>query len=91
MTGTVQPEARVRPSLVVPLLPVPRLRYWRQRRSLSQEELEKASGVSRSTIIKLEKDRPAWPKTIRKLAAALHVKPDELLALSDPADKVDSR
>ena len=84
MAGTVQPESRVRASLVV-LVSVPRLRYWRQRRSLSQEELEQASGVSRSTIIKLEAGRPAWPRTIRKLATALRVKPEELLALTDPA------
>lgn len=86
MAGTVQPESRLRASLVV-LATVPRLKYWRQRRSLSQEELYELSGVSRSTIIKLEGGRPAWPKTVRKLAAALHVKPDELLALKDPADK----
>ena len=88
MAGTVQPESRVRPSLVVRLVPLPRLKHWRQQRALSQAELAKASGVSRASIMDIENHgRPAWPRTIRKLAAALHVKPDDLLAPEDPADK----
>ena len=57
---------------------VPRLRDVRHRLALSQEELAARSGVARSTIIKLEAGRDAWPSTVRKLAAALGVKPAEL-------------
>jgi len=46
--------------------------------ALSQEELAHKSGVSRTTIIKLEGGRDAWPQTVRKLAAALGVKPEDL-------------
>ena len=57
---------------------VPRLRDVRHRMALSQEELADKSGVARSTIIKLEAGRDAWPSTVRKLAAALGVKPADL-------------
>ena len=57
---------------------MPRLRDVRHRTALSQEELAEKSGVARSTIIKLEAGRDAWPSTVRKLAAALGVKPAEL-------------
>jgi transcriptional regulator with XRE-family HTH domain len=46
--------------------------------ALSQEELGEKSGVSRTTIIKLEAGRDAWPQTVRKLAAALGCKPADL-------------
>jgi transcriptional regulator with XRE-family HTH domain len=59
---------------------IPRLREQRQRRALSQEELARLSGVSRHSIIKLEAGRPAWPSTVRKLARALRVKPEDLQA-----------
>jgi transcriptional regulator with XRE-family HTH domain len=57
---------------------VPRLREQRHRRALSQEELAKRARVSRTTIIKLEAGRDAWPQTVRKLARALGVKPEDL-------------
>jgi transcriptional regulator with XRE-family HTH domain len=60
------------------VVPVPRLREWRQRRALSQEELAEAAGVSRSSIIKLEGGRDAWPQTVRKLARALKIDPADL-------------
>ena len=57
----------------------PRLREWRDRAALSQEELHNRSGVSRATIADLEAgNRGAQPRTIRKLAEALHVEPDDL-------------
>jgi hypothetical protein len=36
------------------------------------------SKVSRTTIIKLEAGRDAWPQTVRKLAKALRVNPADL-------------
>ena len=57
---------------------MPRLRDVRHRMALSQEELADKSGVARSTIIKLEAGRDAWPSTVRKLATALGVKPADL-------------
>jgi transcriptional regulator with XRE-family HTH domain len=57
---------------------VPRLQEWRLKRAFTQEELYKRSKVSRTTIIKLEAGRNAWPSTVLKLAKALKVDPAEL-------------
>jgi len=75
MRESVQPASRPRLSSDVR---VPRLREVRHRLALSQEELAEKSGVARSTIIKLEAGRDAWPQTVRKLAQALGVRPAEL-------------
>lgn len=59
-----------------------RLRRVRLRRSYSQAELAKISGVSAVTITRLvSRTRPCepHPQTIRKLAAALGVDPAWLL------------
>jgi transcriptional regulator with XRE-family HTH domain len=57
----------------------PRLREWRERATLSQEELKKRSGISRATIADLEAgNRGAQPRTVRRLAAALGVEPTDL-------------
>jgi|SRR5215207_2476198 len=51
----------------------------RGERSLTVEELSKASGVPRSTLVRLEKGtRKAQQVTIDRLAAALSVEPGEL-------------
>lgn len=59
-----------------------RLREWRERRLLSQGELADKAGVGRATIARIEtgalKTDPHF-RTIRKLAAALEVKPEELI------------
>ena len=56
-----------------------RLREHRQRRTLTQDELEKLSGVSRPTIAALELGyRRAYPRTVAKLAKALKVKVKDL-------------
>ena len=58
-----------------------RLRKVRDMRLLSQRELAKRAGLSPTTILKLESgrvDKP-HPRTIRKLADALEVEPDELV------------
>jgi transcriptional regulator with XRE-family HTH domain len=55
------------------------LKHHRERRALTQEELYKLSGVSRSTIAELESGgRRARPATTAKLARALKVKPEDL-------------
>jgi transcriptional regulator with XRE-family HTH domain len=67
---------------------MPTLRELRERKFLSQEDLAKAAGVSRSTIWELEgaRARPRRWITIRKLAKALGVEPSEIdLPLSDDA------
>ncbi len=58
---------------------VPRLKEHRERRTLTQHELEKLSGVSRPTIAALELGyRRAHPRTVEKLARALKVKLKDL-------------
>lgn len=71
----MQPQVRARSSSDVE---VPRLREQREKRAFSQRELAEYSGVSRTTIIKLEGGRSAWPQTVRKLAKALRIDPSEL-------------
>jgi len=55
------------------------LRRLRERRYLTQRELAARAGDSADTIVKLEQNR--WEprlRTIKKLAEALEVHPDEL-------------
>ncbi len=57
-----------------------RLRKLRKERALSQQELERTSGVTQHTISDLESGkRGARPSTLRKLADALSVEPRELI------------
>ncbi len=57
-----------------------KLRELRRRRVLTMEELSKKAGVGRNTIWRLEHGvMGAQPRTIRKLAAALGVEPEELV------------
>jgi transcriptional regulator with XRE-family HTH domain len=57
-----------------------KLRELRQRRVLTLHELEERSGVSYNTIWRLENGRTgAQPRTVRKLARALGVEPEELV------------
>ncbi|MDP8925870.1 MAG: helix-turn-helix domain-containing protein [Actinomycetota bacterium] len=59
-----------------------KLRKLRQLRVLTLRELEEESGVSYNTIWRLENGyRQARPSTIRKLATALGVKPEELIVV----------
>ncbi len=65
--------------LTVPKLP--QLRRLRNEAALSQMELAERSGVSRATIADLEAGkRGSQPRTLRKLADALGVKPKDLLS-----------
>jgi transcriptional regulator with XRE-family HTH domain len=57
-----------------------RLRELRRRRVLTLEELAEKAGVGRNTIWRLEHGvMGAQPRTIRKLAKALEVEPEELV------------
>ena len=56
-----------------------RLREWRQRRLLTQEELAEKAGVGVTTIVRIEAGQSARISTLRKLAAALDVTPEQLM------------
>jgi len=63
---------------------VARLRELRRRRVLTLEELADKAGVGRNTIWRLEHGvMGAQPRTIRKLAKALDVEPEELVKTGD--------
>ena len=66
---------------VMPHISGDRLRKVRDKRLLSQRELAERAGLSPTTILKLESGRvdEPHPRTIRKLADALDVDPDELV------------
>ena len=57
-----------------------RLRELRRRRVLTLEELAEKAGVGRNTVWRLEHGlMGAQPRTIRKLARALDVEPEEMV------------
>lgn len=61
------------------------LREIREAKALSQEDLARLSGTSRSTIADLElSNRKPRPSTRRKLAKVLKVKPQEIEFGSTP-------
>ncbi len=63
-----------------PVVTLSRLKYLRQRKLLTIEELARRADVSENTITRLEHGHPApRPGTIRKLAQALDVAPEELM------------
>ena len=69
-----------------------RLRDWRAYRALSQSDLAQLSGVTKATIVNLEKvnHRTPHPRTVRRLAKALEAQPHELY--QDPVErKVEGR
>lgn len=55
------------------------LKHWRAEKALSQADLAQLAGVDRVTINQLEvgRHRPR-PSTIRKLASALQLEPQDL-------------
>ena len=61
------------------MLKASNLRSLRQRRLLSQEDLAKKAGVAVRTIGALESGASARYVTMRKLAEALAVSPEELM------------
>lgn len=59
-----------------------RLRRLRKERALSQQDLERISGVAQHTISVLETGRRgARASTIRKLAEALGIEPKEIIRI----------
>jgi transcriptional regulator with XRE-family HTH domain len=60
--------------------PLPGLAAHRRRQGLTQRQLGELSGVAHTTVQRLESlKRGAYPHTLRKLATALGVAPEELL------------
>jgi transcriptional regulator with XRE-family HTH domain len=60
--------------------PLPGLAAHRRRRGLTQRQLGELAGVAHTTVQRLETlERGAYPQTLRKLASALGVAPEELL------------
>jgi len=66
------------------------LKSWRRHRVLSQADLAGLAGLSKPTIVALEKPghRTPHPRTVRRLAKALGTEPTALYA--DPADTKES-
>jgi len=58
-----------------------RLKYAREQKLLTQEDLAEAASVTEATISRMENGRsgPTRPSTARKLAAALDIDPRWLL------------
>ena len=57
-----------------------RIRDARRRRVLTQKELAELAGLPRVTLVRIETDRQRpRPSTLRRLAKALGLKPQELL------------
>jgi transcriptional regulator with XRE-family HTH domain len=65
-----------------------RIREARENKVLSQVDLAEASGVSRTTIIEIEQGKVTpRPATVRRLAKALGVPPEELIDRTPPAQR----
>lgn len=61
-------------------IPLPYLRELRRSKGLSQRELGELAGVSSGTVYRVETGlRGAYPGTVKKLATALGVAPEELV------------
>jgi transcriptional regulator with XRE-family HTH domain len=57
-----------------------RLRWYRDQAVLTQRELAEKAGITVLSVSKLERgEQIARPRTIRALARALHIRPQELL------------
>jgi transcriptional regulator with XRE-family HTH domain len=60
--------------------PLAALAEQRRRRGLTQRQLGELASVAHTTVQQLESlKRGAYPQTLRKLAAALRVEPEDLL------------
>jgi transcriptional regulator with XRE-family HTH domain len=60
--------------------PLPALAAHRRKNGLTQRQLGELAGVAHTTVQRLESlKRGAYPKTLRKLASALGLAPEDLL------------
>jgi transcriptional regulator with XRE-family HTH domain len=60
--------------------PLPGLAAHRRRRGLTQRQLGELASVAHTTVQRLESlSRGAYPQSMRKLASALGIAPEELL------------
>jgi len=62
-----------------------RLKYWRLRRFLTQEQLAEKAHVSELTVSNIERGRKPRIKTALDLAKALAIKPEQLYT-DDPEE-----
>ena len=68
------------PVYSVSVVKLPRLRWWRERRALSQQELAERAGITRAALSRIETGlSEPHPRTVRKLAEALGVGPEDLM------------
>ena len=58
---------------------LPSLRYWRSRRGFTQERLAERLGMHQNTVWAIEAGHPAFMRTARLLAVALHVQVVDLM------------
>ena len=70
-----------------------RLKDFRIERGLSQEELAEKSGISRTTLSKIENNEEAAvnTRTIAKLAEVFNVKPSDIFLMYPPTKVDDER
>lgn len=64
---------------------LPGLSRWRVHRAMLQQQLADASGVSRTTITRLESGGRCGLDTVARLAAALRCEPSDLMGTPPPA------
>jgi transcriptional regulator with XRE-family HTH domain len=57
---------------------LPALAYWRVQRGFTQERLAERLGMHRNTLWGIEAGHPAFMRTARLLASALHVQVADL-------------
>ena len=58
---------------------LPSLVYWRAQRDLTQRQLAARLGMHRNTVWAIEAGHPAFMRTARLLASALHVQVADLM------------
>lgn len=66
---------------------IPRLRAERLAVVLTQAELAMRAGVAEATVVAAERGKKVRISTVRRLAAALGIKPEELIARREEETK----